>query len=128
MLEQPKSEYAFAMALAGKLVCALVGSVERIEVCGSLRRRRALVGDIEIVYIPKIVPETIPESLFSETRLVNKTDRAIDDLIAAGILAKRQNVDGRESWGPKNKLARLVKTGGCRLLARLPAELRPGTL
>lgn len=110
-MSKQKFERGFANALALKSVRALESDVERILVCGSLRRCKETVGDIEIVYIPRLATEPNTETLFGEPVPVNRTDRAIGALIAAGILEKRQNVIGREAWGPKNKLARLVKTG-----------------
>lgn len=111
MTDKPKFEHRFAKALADKLVEALAPHCERILVCGSLRRRKPQVGDIEIVYIPRIDRERNPECLFGELRPVNLTDRAIEDLIARGTLEKRPNAIGTGAWGTKNKLARLVKTG-----------------
>lgn len=111
MSDKPRFDYIFAMALAEKLQAALAPVVERILICGSLRRHRLMVADIEVVYIPRFIQAPIPESLFGETQPVNVTDRIIDGLIAGRVLEKRQNTQGREAWGEKNKLARLVKTG-----------------
>jgi DNA polymerase/3'-5' exonuclease PolX len=107
--ERQRFNATYARALAGKLVGALLPFVERIEVAGSLRRRKPEVKDIELVYIPKTVE--LPVGLFGETQKQNVTDHEIDRLIEIGILAKRQNVRGSEAWGEKNKLAVLVKTG-----------------
>lgn len=111
MSEKRRFDYGFAMGLALKLENALRDHCERILICGSLRRRKPSVADIELVYIPKVTQEQNPDSLLPELIGTNVTDHAIEGLIAQGSLAKRTNVVGREAWGPKNKLAVLVKSG-----------------
>lgn len=111
MTDKPKFPSHTAWALAEKLIGFLSPDCDRIMVCGSLRRQKLQVGDIEIVYIPKTIHEPLPESLFGETKPVNLVDRLIDQLLARGTLEKRLNTIGSEAWGTKNKLARLVKTG-----------------
>ena len=46
-----------AEPLANKIVTALAPGCERIQIAGSVRRQRPLVGDIEIVAIPRLIPE-----------------------------------------------------------------------
>lgn len=48
-----KINNAAAAALAAKIIAALEPACERIEVAGSLRRGAELVGDIELLAIPK---------------------------------------------------------------------------
>lgn len=48
-----KRPYKVVSAIAAQLVDALKPVCERIEIAGSLRRRRPLIGDIEILVIPK---------------------------------------------------------------------------
>ena len=78
-----------------------------LVVAGSLRRRKAEVGDLELVYVPawgEISNDLLPE----QGCLV---EHALDVMIAKGILAKRLNSKGSVMWGPKNKLALHVATG-----------------
>jgi hypothetical protein len=49
--------YALALRVAQKLAAQLGPSCERIEIAGSIRRRCATVGDIEIVAIPRMRSE-----------------------------------------------------------------------
>jgi len=60
-----KMPYTEARALADQLVAQLAPACERIEVAGSIRRKKEEVGDIEIVAIPKM--ETI-RNLFGEAQ------------------------------------------------------------
>ena len=97
---------ATALAVARELVKALapVTIQGRLIVAGSLRRRKAAVGDVEIVYVPYVVRVAGYEDFFTSS-LVNHADKALADLLARGILVKRRNALGSEVWGDKNKLA-----------------------
>jgi len=84
-----------------------------LKVCGSLRRGRAEVGDIELVYIPRV--ETVPEQgdIFGDagkTVPLNRADEEIDRMLATKLLARRLNKLGRSTWGRDNKLAVHVQT------------------
>lgn len=50
-----KLPYRQVMPLAEKIVERMASACERIEIAGSLRRKAAFVGDIELVAIPKFV-------------------------------------------------------------------------
>jgi DNA polymerase/3'-5' exonuclease PolX len=63
------------MGVADDLRILLAPACERIEVAGSLRRRRLTVSDIELVAIPRYVEDR--EGLFGTTR-----HSALDDLLA----------------------------------------------
>lgn len=65
------------------LVQELNEACERIEIAGSLRRRRPDVGDIELVAVPDI--HTVPDGMFG-TRQVNRLSERVDVLIEAGLL------------------------------------------
>ena len=73
-----------------------------------MRRRKQEVGDVEILYIPMFVAE--PDGFF-DRRTVNLADRALDKLLADGVIEKRKNALGSEIWGGRNKLARHIATG-----------------
>jgi DNA polymerase/3'-5' exonuclease PolX len=105
------------MAVAQDLIDALTDHCERICFAGSLRRRKPFVKDVEILFVPKYSKsdERSPrEDLFaapSEPKPVNNAEVVIENLLNAGLLAKRKNVNGREAWGEKNKLAVHVPSG-----------------
>jgi DNA polymerase/3'-5' exonuclease PolX len=71
-------------------------------VAGSLRRRKAEVGDVEILYVPRM--EERPLDMFA-TQSVSLADEEIDRMLADGTLGKRPSKTGGFSWGDKNKLA-----------------------
>lgn len=98
------------LIVAAEIVEALDPACERLRVAGSLRRGRPVVGDVELVFIPRHTIEDDPADMFAKRR-VDHAERAIEELLARGVLAKRLDVNGRESWGPKNKLATHVATG-----------------
>lgn len=102
---KPKFPAADALVVAKILCDALKPVTEKLIVAGSLRRRKPLVGDVEILYIPKLV--RVQDGLFAEdTRETNETDRVLRQLLQDGVIYKRQNTLGSEVWGDKNKLAR----------------------
>lgn len=81
-----------------------------VLVCGSVRRLKPEVGDIEIVYVPRITRG--PSMLdFFATEALNLADEVIADWFQGGMLDKRRNSRGSEMFGPKNKLMRHVATG-----------------
>lgn len=93
-----------AEAVGQELVAALGPSCERIEIAGSIRRRRPDVGDVELLCISR-VGETV--ALGSNVYLEGE----IDDLIARNVLEKRLNKAGRPTYGRWNKLLVHVATG-----------------
>lgn len=98
-----KIKYPRATALAvAKELCDIQRLCERLIFAGSLRRRKSEVGDVEILYIPKFT--TVPDGLF-DSKQVNIVDVCLEEMIRAGIIAKRRNVNGSVMWGEKNKLA-----------------------
>ena len=103
-----------AVAVAQQLYTALLPFCERCKVVGSLRRRKATVGDIEILYISRT--QDVAVDLFGNTKIVSLAGGAIeamldDDIGRGATLRKRQNVKGSEIWGPLNKLAVHVSSG-----------------
>jgi DNA polymerase/3'-5' exonuclease PolX len=79
----------------------------RVTIAGSLRRKKADVGDIEILYIPEMCEQPDPANMFG-TVMASRADARIERMESAGILARRFNSLGRETYGPKNKLMRHV--------------------
>lgn len=72
-----------AEKLALKVVNALAPGCERIEIAGSVRRKKPMVGDIEIVAIPKM----ISIDLFGEVK-VSSLDDVLRSLVNAGRLVQ----------------------------------------
>lgn len=110
-----------AMPIAESLITALVPACERVCFAGSLRRRRPEVGDIEILYVPKLEMLPDPLDIFGTPVLTNLADGVIARLEANEILARRQNVNGQEMFGEKNKLMLHSVTG-------IPVDLFSTTL
>jgi DNA polymerase/3'-5' exonuclease PolX len=101
-----------ARLVAGFLVEALDPTCERITIAGSLRRQKAEVGDIEILYSPKDETITRPvEGDMFATQSMRAVDGFIDELVKANVLARRKNALGREMFGEKNKLMVHVPSG-----------------
>ncbi|MES2597221.1 MAG: hypothetical protein V4662_17875 [Verrucomicrobiota bacterium] len=90
-------------------VCEPGGPKEKpwMTVAGSLRRGRADVGDIEIVYAPTL--GMVPDGLFSSPG--NLFNHTLDELLERGVIAKRLTSTGKPMWGTQNKLATHVATG-----------------
>lgn len=97
-----------ALAVARELVEVLEPYTERLIVAGSLRRRLPEVGDVEIVFVPKMVESRV--DLFKRGQ-AQATDQPLAKLLREGVLTKRPKKDGTLTWGDKNKLALHVKSG-----------------
>lgn len=96
--------FADAVTIAREVVDVLKPHCEKLIVAGSLRRRKALVGDIEILFIPafKIAPD--PNDLFGNRRPINQAELVLNELLESGVVTKRPNSRGIEAWGRLNKL------------------------
>lgn len=95
---------AVAERVAAELVALLAPYAERIEVAGSIRRRRPLVKDVELVVIPRQRPM---HDLFGEVRgYTDQLHEHVAGVVAAGVLAKRLDVNGRPRFGPSAKYLR----------------------
>jgi len=81
-----------AKAIAERLKALLESSCDKIEVAGSIRRRKPEVGDIELLCVPKYFVG------------VDMLDAKIQTLIKLGRLDYRLNRCGSRVYGPKNKL------------------------
>jgi DNA polymerase (family 10) len=72
-----KIAYSEVLPIAQELVDLLSDGCARLEIAGSLRRRRPEVGDIELVAIPRVQEET---DLFGQVVHVRS---ALDELLTA---------------------------------------------
>jgi DNA polymerase/3'-5' exonuclease PolX len=103
MSDKQKWPRAQALSLATKIKALLVPVCEVVEIAGSLRREKPFVGDIELVFVPKIVSE--PDGLFDK-KPVNLAHRLIDYWLESGIVEKRLAVTGKiSSWSNLNRHA-----------------------
>lgn len=110
---KPRFPRAEAVAVAKEL-CDIFQKgnlTERLLVAGSLRRRKPEVGDVEILYIPRMETILDPGDMFGKTVEVNLVDILLEVLLQKGRLAKRPNKDGHFTWGDENKLAIHVASG-----------------
>ena len=99
---------SLALSVARQMCVSMADITDRLIVAGSLRRRKAEVGDVEILYVPKMVSQAVD---FFTTHSVSSVDLMLERLLADGVIAKRKNVNGSEMWGEKNKLAVHVASG-----------------
>jgi DNA polymerase/3'-5' exonuclease PolX len=118
-----KTKFPRAVAIeAAKAICDLIKPATEeaqdgarfLKVCGSLRRRKSEVGDVEIVYVPQVTSRALPNDLLGVSAgevQMSLVDEVLEGMIQAGILAPRLNKLGRQTWGPENKLAVHVPTG-----------------
>lgn len=88
-----------ARKLAETLKGLLEGSCKRIEIAGSIRRRKPEVGDIELLVIPRF------------ENGVDMLDKELGNMRFLGILDLRRNKRGSTTYGPKNKLMVHVESG-----------------
>lgn len=102
MSDKPKFDAEEAVPVAMELIAAMEPFCERIEIAGSLRRMKDRVGDIELVFIPRV--ESRQADFFSSEPL-DLTAERIAELVGSGVLQKRPNVNGGFTWGRLNKLA-----------------------
>lgn len=109
-IRPPKSKFPRydALDVANELCDRLGPHCERLVVAGSLRRGKPEVGDIELLYIPKLAQ--MPDGLF-DVKAFNLADSELVQLVGMGVLRPRPNVNGHTSWGEKNKLAVHVPSG-----------------
>jgi DNA polymerase/3'-5' exonuclease PolX len=100
---------AIARKVAEQLVTELAPRCERIEIAGSLRRGKADVGDIEILYVPRIGQVHVAGELFPKSGSL--ADELIEQWLTRGVLTKRSSINGSATWGAQNKLAMHVASG-----------------
>lgn len=88
-----------AVAVAHEVMSLLYPVVERIEVVGSIRRGKAEVGDVELLYVPKLVPRL---NMFDEVEgHQNLALDLISELREQGVLTDRIDKNGRPAFGSR---------------------------
>lgn len=105
--QKQRFPYAQALAVAEELRTYLRPACERIEIAGSLRRRMAYVGDVELLCIPK--PWHAVSAL--DPPWADALVERVQGALASGRLAYRLNVKGSRVYGPRNKLLLDVASG-----------------
>lgn len=100
-----------ARLVAADLVIEFEDVCARIQIAGSIRRRKAVVHDIEIVVIPKI-EDRVKAGLFAdETEPVDLLEERLADLLARKVVYARSvenhrqdgSIDVQEKLGPAFK-------------------------
>lgn len=109
MSDKIKYPAAQAREVANEIITAMAPFCWATVAAGSLRREKETVGDVEILYIPKI--STINGLLGVPEDWNNRADERIQLLLDAGILCGRLNKRGHAMWGARNKLALHVGSG-----------------
>lgn len=108
MSDKKKFPREKALSVANELLATLAPFCERIAIAGSLRRGKAEVGDIELLYIPRI--ESRQADFFSSAP-ANLAAEKIGQLLSSQILTKRPSKTGVFTWGENNKLGIHVPSG-----------------
>jgi DNA polymerase/3'-5' exonuclease PolX len=104
MSDKPKFPRHEAIAAAKDILASFLS--DRVVIAGSLRRRKMMVGDIEIVYIPRVEKRPDTSDLFAQRSVeTNLSDISIGEMITKGVIRPRENALNRTTWGDKNKLA-----------------------
>ena len=85
--------------------------VQRIEIVGSIRRRRPKVKDIEVLFIPKYTIKAADLFSLQASEMHDCADAIINTLVAQGVIAKRTKTNDQITWGKQNKLAVHIETG-----------------
>jgi DNA polymerase/3'-5' exonuclease PolX len=80
----------------------------RIRIAGSLRRHKAFVGDIELLYVPRIGSR--PRGLFDSEQF-SLIEPFIQELLDQGVIQKRPKIDGSFTWGDLIKLGIHIASG-----------------
>jgi len=110
-IERQRYPRELAMSVAVEIEALLKDATERTEIVGSLRRGKKDVGDVEILFIPRMM-SGVADDMFSKPKLVDQAEICIADLEKRGVIGRRLAVTGRQAgWGPLNKLAVHVRTG-----------------
>lgn len=98
---------ARASQVARRFLSYIEPHCEKLVVAGSLRRRATLVGDVEVVCVPRTetVEDVVPD-LFGETvteRTVDLLHEAMERLLQAGVVRQRLTAKGETRWGELTK-------------------------
>jgi DNA polymerase/3'-5' exonuclease PolX len=94
-----------AISIAKAFVAEIEDCCDRLIVAGSLRRRLAMIGDVEVVAVPKV--ETIPRydvfGNITQQLHYDLLDAHMTALLEADTVSKRLDRNGVPRWGPTLK-------------------------
>jgi DNA polymerase/3'-5' exonuclease PolX len=91
-----------AVEIARAFIDRIDDACDRLVVAGSLRRRLAMIGDIEIVAVPKI--ERVMTGLLGDIETeVDRLGARLNELLEDGDVSKRLDRNGAPRWGPTLK-------------------------
>ena len=111
--EREKTKYPAAIArkMAEEIVAVLKSACEpdRCVIAGSLRRGKELVGDAEILFVPRVEMAPVRGDMFDAPQ--DLAARTIEELCELNWIERRRNVQGRTAWGELIKLARHTASG-----------------
>ena len=133
MSEGYRMSYSWAMKLAENMLAVLQPYCERIEIAGSLRRKKETVGDIEIVLIPFSLPDLLGEEHYGAGRITNVLSGEGLDLTKDGPYFKQVMLpDGKtkfdifltnpEKWG----CVFTIRTGSAEFVHKLVTKRSQG--
>jgi DNA polymerase/3'-5' exonuclease PolX len=113
MSSKIKHPRAKAIEVAKELTAGLRELCEpaRFIFAGSLRRLKPEVGDIEVVYVPRIAVKPDPNDLLGNPIPTNLFDEQLNAWLKAGLIRKRVGEKGGTAWGEFNKLALHTASG-----------------
>ena len=98
---------ARAERLAEHIAGLLEPACERIEIAGSIRRRKPEVGDLELLVVPMLVPGLDQMDLFGTPvqagQTTNLLDARVAELLERGTFEHRLDVNGRKACGERFK-------------------------
>ncbi len=103
-----------ALAVAEEIVSSLAPACRRIEIGGSIRRKKPAVGDIEIVFVGAEIEEIDPSELpglGNVARPVDMAEPMIAGLVHNCMLRRRPLAGGRTAYGYQNKLLYHLASG-----------------
>lgn len=101
---------ALAQEVTRDLLKRLHGACKRIQIAGSVRRKKPDVGDIEILAIP-IMGTTDSGDLFGTPKEISMLDLRLEALVKDGVFEFRKTVLDTIVNGPKIKLFRDLASG-----------------
>jgi len=110
-MEKEKVPLADARKAAAVILRQLRGFCVRCKVAGSIRRKKPMVSDIEILFIPATDQVEDLDDLFRHKIPVDYLVKALKIMEANGILERRKKKNDQETYGEWIKLMRHVKTG-----------------
>ncbi len=113
MSSKIKHPRAKALEVAKELTATLRALCEpnRFIFAGSLRRMKPEVGDIELVYVPRIELRPDPDDLLGNPIPTMMFDIQLADWLRRGVISKRVGEKGGTLWGDFNKLALHTASG-----------------